>query len=95
MKMAVNSARCGLEQPWYETTCIAAARSKSLECLKYAHENGCRWDEWTCYISSESGSLKCLKYAVENNCPIYKQECIEIARIKNNKDIFEYLLSLN
>ena len=29
-------------------TCSKAAESGHLECLKYAHENGCPWDEETC-----------------------------------------------
>ena len=29
-----------------------------LECLKYAHEHGCRWDEWTCRgLPSREGTV--------------------------------------
>lgn len=40
-----------------------------LECLKYAHENGCEWDIWTCSGAAKDGHLDCLKYAHENGCP--------------------------
>ena len=30
--------------PWSEETCFEAALNGHLECLKYAHENGCPWD---------------------------------------------------
>ena len=50
-----------------------------LECLKYAHENGCPWDEKTCIGSSSNASwhstdsntpyLECLQYAYQNKCP--------------------------
>ena len=36
-----------------------------LECLKYAHENGCPWDERTCFRSC---CKKCLKYAHLSLC---------------------------
>ena len=55
-----------------------------LECLKYAHENGCclpvgqqcvnrpcihtPWDENTCSGAACYGHLDCLKYAHENGC---------------------------
>jgi hypothetical protein len=40
-----------------------------LECLKYAHENGCPWDEVTCTNAVINDSLACLRYAHENGCP--------------------------
>ena len=46
-----------------------AAEGGHLECLKYAHENGCPWDEWTCSMAAFNGHLECLKYAHENGCP--------------------------
>ncbi|CAB9524341.1 ankyrin repeat protein (Partial), partial [Seminavis robusta] len=41
----------------------------SLECLKYAHENGCPWDSHTCSFAAETGQLECLKYARGRGCP--------------------------
>jgi hypothetical protein len=48
---------------------IQAAQNGRLECLKYAHENGCPWDKLTCIYATKSGHLDCLKYAHENGCP--------------------------
>ena len=39
-----------------------AASNGHLDCLQYAHENGCDWDEWTCARAAASGSLDCLHY---------------------------------
>jgi hypothetical protein len=69
-----------------------AAGNGHLDCLKYAHENGCIWDEDTCWQAAFSGNLDCLKYAIENNCPYDKQECIN--RAKNNEEIINYLSSI-
>ena len=46
-----------------------AASGGHLECLKYAHENGCPWDEETCSEAAYGGHLECLKYAHEKGCP--------------------------
>jgi len=44
-------------------------RSGELDCLIYAHENGCRWDERTCTAAARNQHLKCLTYLHENGCP--------------------------
>ena len=54
---------------WSSRTCSKAALGGHLECLKYAHENGCPWDEKTCYVAALSGHLECLKYLHEKGCP--------------------------
>ena len=46
-----------------------------MECLIYAHENGCEWDDWICTSAAENGRLECLKYAHENGCPWDKDAC--------------------
>ena len=46
-----------------------AAQYGHLECLKYAHENGCPWHEKTCAGAAFNGEFECLKYAHENGCP--------------------------
>ena len=54
--------------PWDKSTCNSAALNGHLNCLKYAHENGCSWDKWTCHWAAERGHLDCLKYLHENGC---------------------------
>ena len=46
-----------------------------LECLKYAHENGCPWDRWTCERAAKNAHLECLKYAHENGCSSDERAC--------------------
>lgn len=48
---------------------IRSAEGGELECLTYAHENGCRWDERTCTAAARNQHLQCLTYLHENGCP--------------------------
>jgi hypothetical protein len=50
-------------------TCVCAARYGHIECLKYAHENGCPWNSQTGEYAAKNRQLECLKYACENGCP--------------------------
>jgi hypothetical protein len=59
----------------------------NLDCLKYAHENGCPWPEASCYFLEFDeyyypnnnieldNHLKCLKYVHENGCPWSTKTC--------------------
>ena len=47
-----------------------AASNGHLDCLKYAHENGCPWYINTTVQAAYRGRLDCLKYAIENDCPL-------------------------
>ena len=58
-----------------ENICSYASMNNGLECLKYAHENGCPWDAFTCLYASKNGHLECLKYAHENGCPWNEWTC--------------------
>ena len=42
------------------------AKNGNLECLKYAHENGCEWDKEKCCDAVRNRHLECLKYIQEN-----------------------------
>ena len=66
-----------------------AAKYGELECLKYAHENGCPWDEETCASAAEKGKLECLKYAHENGCPWDEDTC-EFAAAKGDLECLKY-----
>ena len=46
-----------------------AAEDGSLDCLLYAHENGCPWDVITIMAAENEGNLDCLRYARVNGCP--------------------------
>lgn len=48
---------------------LLIAKDGNVECLKYAHENGCSWDHLTCTYAAFHGHLDCLKYAHEHGCP--------------------------
>lgn len=39
-----------------------------LDCLRYAHENGCPWDDKACTCAALRGRLECLRYAHQNGC---------------------------
>lgn len=55
--------------------CNVCAKIGSLECLKYAHENGYEWDKETSYIIVKEGNVDCLKYAHENGYGWYIGIC--------------------
>jgi len=61
-------------------TCLFAASNGHLECLKYAHENGCPWDKRTCDNTARYGHLDCLEYAHERGCPWDEVTCEEAAK---------------
>jgi hypothetical protein len=50
--------------------CDYAAINGYLECLKYAHENGCEWTQQTCKYAYETGSYNCVKYMLDNGCNV-------------------------
>jgi hypothetical protein len=70
---------------------MSAVKNGNLECLKYAHENGCPWDEYTCNYAVESEHLECLKYAYENGCPCDKEKIYILAKENNHLDCLEYI----
>jgi hypothetical protein len=52
----------------YKLCTIEAARYGHLDCLKYAHENGCEWNSDLIAYAAKNGHLDCLRYAFENGC---------------------------
>ena len=53
--------------------CHKAIEYGHLECLKYAHKNGCFLAEHVCDFAAEKGHLELLKYMHENGCEWAKQ----------------------
>jgi hypothetical protein len=51
-----------------------------LDCLQYAHEQGCAWDEDTFSRAARGGHLNCVRYAHEQGCPWDGDTCSEAAR---------------
>jgi hypothetical protein len=68
-----------------------AAGGGHLECLKYAHENGCPWDEDTCSMAAGGGNFECLKYAHENGCPWDETDIPDRASSGNSIDCVIYV----
>jgi len=68
--------------------CSKAAENGHLDCLRYAHENGCAWDENTCAVAAD-GHLDCLRYAHENGCAWDKDTC-ENAAATGHLDCLRY-----
>ena len=74
-----NKNRCPLNIKTIENI-LNVANKESLECLKYAKENGCDWSIWTSADAAENGHLECLKYLHENACPWHEYTCAYAAQ---------------
>lgn len=75
--------------------CHLAAKIRSLNILKWAHENGCCWDKYTSLYAVENGDLEMLKWAHENNCPWSGYDCHMSARKNNHDEIIEWIIKNN
>ena len=64
----------------YDEICNYASSGGNLDCLKYAHENGCEWTSSTCCNATKNGHLECLQYAHENGCDWGMLTCMRAAR---------------
>ena len=76
---------------WNEFTTTGAAFYGHLDCLKYAHENGCPWDKHTTSFAARTGQLECLKYVHEKGCPWHKDTIAEATK-QGHLDCFKYSL---
>ncbi|BDA47197.1 hypothetical protein COCOBI_10-0420 [Coccomyxa sp. Obi] len=56
--------------PWDASTCAAAARAGSVDCLSYAHASGCPRYFETCALAAGHGKLDCPVYAHEYECEL-------------------------
>ena len=76
-----------LRLPWNTST---LALNGHLDCLKYAHEQGCPWDCVTTINAAENGHLDCLMYAHEQGCP-WDVDATANAAEKGHLDCLKYL----
>lgn len=83
------------EQMFYDHTFKLTTRSAALNghlnCLKYAHENGCPWDIETTKYAVMGGHLDCLIYAHKNGCP-WDPETAQYAASYCNFECLKYAL---
>jgi hypothetical protein len=63
------------------------AKNGYINCIIYAHENGCEWNSYTCANAAENGHLECLKYAHENGCRWDSDTCLFS---RNNLECLKY-----
>lgn len=71
--------------------CNIAVDARSLECLKFAHENGSPWDMFTCTRAVYADTVKCLKFAHENGCQWDARVLMARAISSNSVDCLEYV----
>lgn len=73
-------------------TTWAAACSDSLECLRFANENGCTWDSDTVNAAAWVGSKRCLEYIRgEYGFRNWSFRMINYATSSGNKECIEYV----
>jgi hypothetical protein len=63
--------------------------NSDIECLQYAHKNGCPWDYSTTRAAVWFGRIECLKYAYENGCP-WDPDTTEEAAEHGNLECLKY-----
>lgn len=54
---------------WNSFVTLHAAANNHLDCMKFAHKNGCKLENFTTKYAVRYGSIECLKYINENECP--------------------------
>jgi len=71
---------------------VAAAEHGHLDCLQYAHRQGCKWDVLVLTKSAYNGHLHCLQYALENGCnPLIPTIVIALAANGGQLECLKYL----
>jgi hypothetical protein len=79
--------------------CSNAAQHGHLDCLKYAHENGCKLTSYEgqgrvygpCTGAAAAGHLNCLKYSHENGCELDWQTAF-VAAMGKHEDCLRYVM---
>lgn len=73
-----------------------------MDCLKYAHENGCGWSFETIKVAANNNHLECLRYAYENGCSMKdckrRMDClkylVEIVKLPMNPQLVTFAISV-
>ena len=73
----------------FNNSCVIAAKYGLIDCLKFAHTNGCELTYPTLLEACEFGSVECLNYAHENGFELYNR-VIRTSIINNNLNCLEY-----
>jgi hypothetical protein len=80
--------------PWEARACAAAASHvsfhKSLEILKFLHENGCPWDAQAPKAACYDRSLTTVRYLHEQGCP-FDTSAFAAAACVSHLDILSYM----
>ena len=74
---------------WTADVCTGAAMYGHVNCLRYAHENGCPWDKNTCVRAAMYGSLDCLKYAYHYG--MRDSRCLYYAKLGGHDECVSFL----
>jgi hypothetical protein len=75
--------------------CAEAAQKGHLDCLKYAHQNGCSLDaDWpcACKVALEGGHFTCFEYARENRCFVKYSVGLRTFSDHRNADCLKYVV---
>jgi hypothetical protein len=75
---------------WDSHVVAAAAQAGQLECLIYAHQNGCELTLLSSSWAGSNGHLGCLKYLISHGCPWVPY----MSDIEEYPDIISYALEL-
>ena len=71
--------------------CVCACKYGYIDCLRYAHENGCLLNKFIyVHMAAQNGHIDCLQYLHENGCPWSKLMCTEAAE-NGQIDCLRYL----
>ncbi len=62
-----------------------------VDCLQYAHLNGCVWDESVTEAAAQNNKLSCLQYLHEQGCP-WNAQALRLAGYYNAQECIDYLL---
>lgn len=52
---------------------------RSVSCVAWAKDSGCRWDKWICWQVAKGGSLEVMQWCRANGCPWDEWACMKAA----------------